>query len=77
MKLSLNGAARGNPGVAGIRCIINNDSGKWLAKKAMAIDPTSNNLAELTALEEGLKICHHLGVSKLISEGDSKIVLNA
>ena len=43
----------------------------------MAIGPTSNNLAELTTLEEGLKTCHQLGLSKLIIEGDSQIFLNA
>ena len=51
VKLNFDGAARGNPRIAGIGCIINNDFGQWLAKKAMAIRPTSNNLAELEALE--------------------------
>ena len=76
-KLNFDGAARGNPGVAGIGCIINNDSGKWIAKKAKSINPTTNNLAEFTALEEGLQSCINLGISKLIIEGDSQIILNA
>ena len=77
MKLNFDGAARGNPGVVGIGCIINNDTGQWIAKKAMAIGPTYINLVELTTLEEGLKICQHFGLSKLVIEGDSQIVLNA
>ena len=48
-----------------------------IAKKAKFISPTSNNLAELEALEEGLKLCQFLGLSKIISEGNSQIVLNA
>lgn len=76
-KLNFDGAARGNPGVAGIGCIINDESGKWLAKLAKPINPTTNNLAEFAALEEGLQVCHYLGISNLIIEGDSQIILNA
>jgi len=76
-KLNFDGAARGNPGIAGIGCIINNDSGQWLAKKAMAIRPTSNSLAELEALEAGLNLCLEVGITKVVIEGDSQIILNA
>ena len=53
-KLNFDGAARGNLSVVGIGCIINNDIGKWVAKKAMSIPPTSNNLTKLEALDTGL-----------------------
>ena len=76
-KLNFGGAARGNSGKVGIGIIINNDKGEWIAKKAFSIFPTSNNLAELKALEEGLKICSDLGLSKIVIEGDSQIILNA
>jgi ribonuclease HI len=75
-KLNFDGAARGNPGTTGVGSIINNDKGEWLAKKALSINPTSNNLAELNALK-GLLLCIHLGVSNIYIEGDSQIVLNA
>lgn len=75
-KLNFDRVRRGNPAVAGIKCIINDDSGKWLAKKAMPIKPSTNNMVEFAALEEGLSICLQLGISKLIIEGDSHIVLN-
>ena len=76
-KLNFGGAARGNSGKVGIGIIINNDKGEWIAKKAFSIFPTSNNLVELKALEEGLKICSDLGLSKIVIEGDSQIILNA
>lgn len=76
-KLNFNSAARGNPRTAGIGIIINNDKGEWIAKKALSIAPTSNNLAELRALEEGLLLCTKLGLSNIVIEGDSQIVLNA
>lgn len=53
-KLNFDGASRGNPGTSGIRCIINNDSGNWIVKRANSIGSDTNNLAELEALQEGL-----------------------
>ena len=55
---------------------MNNDSGKQLAKLVKSINPITNNLAEFETLEEGLKIYLNLGISKLMIEGDSDIVLN-
>ena len=75
-KLNFDGAARGNLGAARIGCIINDDTGNWVAKKAMTITPTSNNLVELEALDKGLHLCHDLGLTKVIIEGDSQIILN-
>ena len=42
----------------------------------MAIRPTSNNLVELEALKIGMLLCIEVGVSKVIIEGDSQIILN-
>ena len=77
VKLNFDRAARGNLGIASIRCIINNASGHWVAKKEMSIKPTSNNLAELEALFHGLQLCLRLNLPNVIIEGDSQIVLNA
>ena len=75
-KLNFDGASHGNPGQSGIGCIINNEKGKWIIKRAKNINPTSNNLAEIEALQEGIKLCHKIGLTKVIIEGDSQIVLN-
>ena len=77
VKLNFDGAARGNPGTTGIKCIINDYTGQWIAKITKFIRPMSNNLAELEALEEGLTLCQYLGLSKIFIEGNSQIVLNA
>ena len=61
----------------GIGCIINDEIGNWIAKKVISIQLTSNNLAELEALDQGLQLCHKLGLSKVIIEGHSQIILNA
>ena len=70
-KLNFDGATKGNLGTTGIGCIINDDSSKWLAKLAMPIPLTSNNMEE-----QGLQLCINLGLSKVIIEGDSQIILN-
>ena len=66
-----------NLGVAGIRCIENDDCGKWIGKLASPLLPTSNNLAELEVLDKGLQLYINLGVTKVIIERDSQIILNA
>ena len=48
-----------------------------LIKKVKLINPTSNNLAEFEALEEGLKLCQKLRLSNIIIKGNSQIILNA
>ena len=76
-KLNFDGAARGNPGIAGVGCIINDEDSRWIAKLASPLPPVSNNMAEFEALEKGLQLCLNLGLSKIVIEGDSQIVLNA
>jgi ribonuclease HI len=76
-KLNFDGASRGNPGPAGIGCIIHDDSGKWLAKRANYIGPSTNNLTELEALQADLQLGLSLKLPNLIIEGDSQIILNA
>ena len=76
-KLNFDGAARGNPGIAGVGCIVNDEKGKWIAKLAAPLPPVSNNMAELEALEKGLRLCYKLRIHKIHIEGDSQIVLNA
>ena len=77
VKLNFDRDTCGNPGIAGIRCIINNEARCWIAKKAMSIKPTSNNLVEIESLYQGIHLCLKLNLTKVIIEGDTQIVLNA
>ena len=70
-KLNFDGVARGNPGIAGIGCIINDDRDRWIGKLASPLPLSTNNSAELEAVDKGLQLCISLGVSKVIIEGDS------
>ena len=60
-----------------IECIINDDSGKRIGKLASPLPPTSNNMAKLEALDKSILFCMNLGITKVIIQGDSQIILNA
>jgi ribonuclease HI len=77
LKLNFDGASRGNPGKSGAGFILRNHLGHWVAKKATTLGVTTNNLAELEAVSEGLTFCNKNKIPKLIIEGDSQIILNA
>lgn len=62
-KLNFDGASRGNPGVPGIGCIISSDSGNWMVKRAKPIGITTNNIAKLEALHEGLILGLKMGIN--------------
>ena len=70
MKLNFDGASRGNLGMIGIRYIIHSNSGNWIIKRAKPLEIATNNMAELEALQEGLKLSLQLGIRRLIIEGD-------
>lgn len=77
IKLNFDGASRGNPGIAGLGFILRDHKGQWLAQRAKPLGHTTNNLAELEAVKEGLTLCNRIKIRKLIIEGDSQIILNA
>ena len=43
--LNFDGAVRGNPGIARVGCIVNDEEGRWVAKLASPLPPVSNNVA--------------------------------
>lgn len=76
-KLNFEGASRGNPGKDGIGCIVKLENGDWIIKRAKHMGIIMNNIVELEALREGLKLTLNNNITKLIIEGDSQIILNA
>ena len=57
------GAARGNPGPAGIGVQITDPDGAVLAEIAEGLGEATNNVAEYTAAIEGLKRAAELGAT--------------
>ncbi|XP_059067686.1 uncharacterized protein LOC131858463 [Cryptomeria japonica] len=75
-KLNFDGASRGNPGVPGYGVVIKDEEGCLVKAICGPVGVATNNIAEITTLEEGLKLSCSLGCTKVMIEGDSQIILN-
>jgi ribonuclease HI len=74
--LFADGGARGNPGPAGIGVVLRGESGEVVGEIARGIGQTTNNVAEYTALVEGLKLALEAGVTEVRVHMDSKLVVS-
>ncbi len=74
--VACDGASRGNPGPAGIGVEITNDDGDVLAEIAQGIGETTNNVAEYTAVIEGLAQAAELGASSVTLRSDSLLLIS-
>ncbi|HEY6566938.1 MAG TPA: ribonuclease HI family protein [Actinomycetota bacterium] len=70
------GAARGNPGPAGIGVQITDVDGDVVAEIAEGLGETTNNVAEYTAAIEGLKKAKELGATRVHLLSDSLLLIN-
>lgn len=73
--LFTDGGARGNPGPAGIGVVLRLPGGD-VFRIARPLGTTTNNVAEYTALIEGLEVALGHGVSELEVRIDSNLVVN-
>ncbi len=71
----IDGAARGNPGVAGIGIIINDGQGQKIRELYKYIGETSNNIAEYTALVYALQEALILGLKDVVVHSDSELLV--
>jgi probable phosphoglycerate mutase len=69
------GAARGNPGPAGIGVQITDGHGAVLAEIARGLGVATNNQAEYTAAIEGLKRARDLGATEILLRSDSRLLI--
>jgi ribonuclease HI len=75
IRIFTDGAARGNPGPAGVGVVIEDDQGTRLAGKCRYIGKATNNEAEYQALIEGLKAVAQWKPDRLEVFLDSKLVV--
>lgn len=77
MKLILrtDGGARGNPGPAGIGCVIESETGEMLETISKFLGEKTNNQAEYQAVIEGLKKCRDMGASSVYVYADSELLV--
>ena len=69
------GGARGNPGPAGIGCVITGESGNVVAEISQCVGEATNNQAEYKALLAGLAKVKELGASEVQVFLDSELVV--
>ena len=75
-RLHTDGGARGNPGPAGIGAVLFNENGEVIGELAKGIGVATNNVAEYTALIEGLLLAQSIGVTELQVCLDSQLVVS-
>jgi ribonuclease HI len=69
------GAARGNPGPAGIGVMLKTPAGEVIATDARFIGHTTNNVAEYRALLRGFELALEHGVKVLEVRADSELLI--
>ena len=69
------GAARGNPGPAGIGVVIADGAGRILAEVGKGIGVATNNVAEYLAAVEALRQALELGATDLVLRSDSRLLV--
>lgn len=74
LELYIDGAARGNPGPAGIGAVITDGSATVVKNMAKYIGEATNNVAEYTALIFGMEEARNLGAKELIINTDSELL---
>ena len=74
-KLQFDGCSKSNPGIAGAGAVIYKFNEEISNKIKFVGNNETNNVAEYTGLIIGLKEAINLGITKLIVEGDSMLVI--
>jgi len=69
------GAARGNPGPAGIGAIVTDESGEIVATVAEGIGVATNNVAEYRAAIAGLRAAAEHGAERVLLRSDSRLLI--
>jgi ribonuclease HI len=69
------GAARGNPGPAGLGVFITQDDGRLVHEIARGLGEATNNVAEYSALVAGLEWCVANSVDSVKVRADSDLVI--
>lgn len=72
----VDGAARGNPGPAGIGILIKDESGRIVSSHKEYLGNMTNNQAEYSALIKALEMASRLGGNDLKVISDSELLVN-
>jgi ribonuclease HI len=73
--VSVDGAARGNPGPAGIGVSVVNEAGRLVAELGEGIGHATNNQAEYRAALMGLRLAAEHGARAVLLRSDSRLLV--
>jgi len=73
-QIYIDGAARGNPGPAGIGVVITDGEGKIIDTVSKYIGQSTNNVAEYTALIFGIEKVHNRKLKDIVINTDSQLL---
>ena len=74
LRINIDGASRGNPGLSGIGIVISR-GGQKVAEYKDFVGSTTNNLAEYMALKKALKIASTMKDDEITILSDSELVV--
>lgn len=77
LKVNIDGASKGNPGLAGFGGVIRDEQGQIKKIFHGHLGKATNNMAELMALEQCLEILVDLDSHNVIIEADSELIIRA
>lgn len=75
LQIFVDGAARGNPGPAGMGIVIKDVSGRIIASHREYLGSMTNNQAEYSALIKALELASRLGSDRLKVISDSELLV--
>ena len=75
VRVSSDGAARGNPGPAGAGAVVLDENGRVLAKLGRFLGKQTNNVAEYEGLLLGLRKARTLGAREVEVQADSQLLI--
>lgn len=75
MQLYTDGGSRGNPGPAGIGAVLSQKKSGYREELAAHIGTATNNVAEYTALVEGLRLARERGARRVDHFADSELLV--
>ncbi|GLJ45848.1 hypothetical protein SUGI_0965230 [Cryptomeria japonica] len=75
-KKNFDKGSKGNPGLSGFGVVIRDEEGNLVGVVCDQAGFVSNNIAKIATLEEGLKWATANCITKLVIEGDSKVILS-
>lgn len=73
--LYFDGGSRGNPGIAGVGMVLYDDESEIWSGCQYIGEVSTNNEAEYKALIAGLRIARSMGITNILVQGDSELIL--